>query len=182
VAEAGSGLDRARWVEARLNEMPKLAIFLYHVLLDTRILDVHRQHAFAALCYILEGGDIVPPSDPTGDGLDEVAFALRCCQELFVRIPAPALSVYEEMLHREGISLREIVREAPLQLAKLYAAVTFLYPNRVEARTPLYKNAVETGRLVEALRLFISSFKPARLTAERQAMMDAFLTRFALPK
>ncbi len=169
---------RGRWVEARFNEMPKYCIFFYNLLLDARLPDHYKEHVFGTLRYVLEGGDIIPRSDPLLGGLDEVAFAFRCLSELIGRLPAGTLSIYEEVLHREGITVRDRVVEAPARLEKFFFALGNLYKERVARFAPTFKNAIKTGELVRGLQRYLETFKPARWAPDHVAHIDAFLESF----
>jgi hypothetical protein len=173
--------DRGRWVEQRFNELPKYCIFFYNLLLDSKLPDEYKIHVFGTLGYILEGGDIIPKSDPLLGGLDEVAFSFRCMSELIGRLPQAMLAVYEEVLHREGINLRELVRQAPANLDKFFFALGGMYKERITKRAPYYKNAIKTGELVRGLQTFLQEFKPARWTSEHHAHVAAFLESFGAP-
>jgi hypothetical protein len=176
------GIARSVWVEARMNELPKYCTFLYNLLLDQKLDDEHKVHAFGTLFYVLEGGDILAQDDPMLGGLDALAFVFRCMSELIGRLPPANLAVYEEVLRRDGVALRELIPQAARYLDRFYFAVAALYKERIFRFAPSYKSAVQTGYLVKLLQSFLSSFKPSHWPNQRLEAVDRFLGSFAVEK
>lgn len=174
--------SRARWIEARVGEMGKYAAFFYNLLLDRNLPDPYKEHAFGALWFMLAGGDVVPADDEDLAGVDVAAFAFRCLGELVGRLPQASLAVYEEVLHRDGIAVRALLPEAPANLGAFFAAVSAIYPGRVEKYRPVYKNAIQTGYLVKLLRQFLDSFRPEPWPEERLRRVETFLESFELKR
>ncbi|HVY60494.1 MAG TPA: hypothetical protein VHF22_02525, partial [Planctomycetota bacterium] len=85
----------------------------------------------------------------------------------------------EEVLHREGIRLRDLLPQAAQYLDKFFFAVSALYKERIHRFAPSYKNAVQTGYLVKLLQAFLGHFKPEHWPNERLKAVDAFLGEFA---
>jgi hypothetical protein len=179
-AAVPTDLTRARWVEARVRELSKYTLFFYNLLLDRHLPDHYKEHAFGTLWYILEGGDLLPPEDEDLAGVDACAFAYRCMGELVGRLPQASLAVYEEVLHRDGIAIRELLPEGAANLGKFFMAVSTIYGSRIKKSVPVYKNAIETGYLVKLLRMFLEGFKPKPWSADRLARVEAFLEGFEL--
>lgn len=177
-AAAPRDLSRARWVEARLRELPRFAIFLYNLLLDRNLPDWLKEQAFGALWYALEGTDLIPPDDGDLAGIDALAIALRCAGEIVAHAPPAALAVYEEVLWRDGVRIRERLAETPDRLGTFFAAVGAVYRDRIARAAVHYKRAIETGYLVRELMDFVASYRPEAWTAGRLAYVEAFLDSF----
>jgi hypothetical protein len=177
---ASEGFKLSKWAEGRYRELPKYCMFFYNMLLDPHIRDEFKEQAFATLWYILEGGDIIPPEDENLDGLDEVAFAFRCLTELVGRLPDAQLAIYEEVLHRDGVPLRQRVREAREHLGRFADAVSALYRDRIAKRAVSFKNAVQTKRIVEDLRVALGAPMPPAWSQDRLEHVETFLESFAL--
>jgi hypothetical protein len=173
--------DRARWIEARVHELRRYGIFFYNLLLDRSLPDHLKEHAFGALWYLLEGGDLIPADDPDLAGLDTAGFALRGLAEIVGRAPPAALAVYEEVLHREGVPLRRILGEAYERVGPFFGAVSAIYGTRIERVRRAYKSAVETGKLVRVLKLFLDEPQDGSWSPGRLAHAERFLESFRLP-
>jgi hypothetical protein len=181
-AGAGQDLSRARWVAARMKELPKYCIFFYNLLLDPRLSWEMKEHAFGTLRYIFEENDIIEDEDPFLGRLDDLTIAFRCFTELIARLPAGTLAIYEEVLAREGIPVRAYVAESPQWLDKFYHAISALYKEKIAKHKPFLGNAIKTGQLVKALQKFLETAKPPVWTQERLVAVETFLASFATPK
>jgi hypothetical protein len=179
-AAAGGEFPRARWVEARMKEMPRYCMFLYNLLLDAKLPDYYKEHAFAALFYILEGGDLIPADDKMLNGIDEITYVYRCISELIGRLPQASLAIYEEVLHRDSISIRDLMVEAPTQLGPFFFALSAVYKDRVQKQASFYKNAIKTGLLVKLLQSFLGSYRFEPFPPERLKTIEAFLASFKM--
>src|SRR4051812_6685775 len=87
---------RARWVESRIKELPKLCLCLWNLLLDRNLPERFQEDVFATLIYVLEGGDMIPAEDEQLRGLDELNFCMHCLTQLIARLPAGLFDVHEE--------------------------------------------------------------------------------------
>lgn len=177
-----TGIARSIWVEARMNELPKYVKFLYNLLLDPKCPDDLKEHAFGALYYVFEGADLLPPDDPMLGGLDALAFVFRCMSEMVGRLPQATLSVYEEVLLRDGVPLRQYLPQAAQYLDKFFFAVASLYKERIARYQPYHKNAIKTGYLVKMLQAFLGAMKPAHWAKARLDAVESFLGGFQLPQ
>jgi len=171
-------VGRGAWAEARIRELPKYVMFLYNLLLDQRLPDEMKTHVFGTLVYVMEDGDVIPRDDRVLGFLDEVMFTFRCLSELVGRLPPAMLAVYEEVLFRDGIPLRDRVREAPANLGKFFFALAGVYKERIERYAPSYKNATRTGHLVRLLQQFMQTFQAPSFTADEHRHIEAFIANF----
>lgn len=178
VAESEDKLARARWIEARLKDLPKLAVFFYQVMLDKNVPEECKTHAFATLFYVLERGDILDEADPALAWLDDIAFACQCSIEVIARAPAAALARHEEVLLRQGVKLRALAAEAPARFDRFLRALAPQYRERVKRRAVFFKNAVQTGELVRLLQRFLESYTPVRWTPAELAGVEDYLENF----
>jgi len=179
-AQGGADYPRARWVEQRVKELPKYCMFLYNLLLDPKLPDHYKEHAFAALFYILEGGDLIPPEDKLLNGIDEVTYIYRCISELVGRLPPASLAIYEEVLHRDRIAIRELMVQSPNMLGPFFFALSAVYKERVQKHATYYKNAIKTGMLVKLLQTFMAHHRFEPFPQEKLQTMQAFLDNFKI--
>jgi hypothetical protein len=182
VAKQAKDLTRARWVAARMKELPRYCIFFYNLLLDPRLSWDMKEHVFGTLRYIFAENDLVDDNDPMLGRLDDLAFAFRCFSELIGRLPAATLAIYEEVLHREGIPIRSYVPEAPLWLDKFYHAISALYHEKIAQHRQYLGNAIKTGELVRELQHFLENHKTEPWSQERYLAVETFLQSFAEQK
>jgi hypothetical protein len=180
---ASPDLDRARWVEWRVHELPALAAFFYNLLLDRLLPDQFKEQVFGVLWYIVEeDADLIPRDDLDLGGIDAAVIALRCVSELVARLPQAALAVYEEVLHRQGVAVRAILPDVPARFGEFHRAIDAIYRARIARTAPLFKNAVETGFLVRLLTRFLGQAPGRPWTLERLERVEAFLSSFRLPE
>lgn len=174
-------LERARWVEARVDELPRYATFFYDLLLDRHLADVYKEQVFATLWYVLQGGELIPAEDADLHDIDSIAFAFRCLGDLVGRLPQAALAVHDETLRREAIDLHRVLQEVPGRLGEFYVAIAAIYRARVARSATWFKRAVETGALVRLLRAYVDAFDVAPWTPAHLERVEAFLRSFRLP-
>lgn len=180
-SQSGVQLARARWAEARIKELPKLCLCLWNLLLDQHLPARFQEDVFATLAYVLEGGEMIPPDDEQLRGIDELNFAAHCTTQLVARLPSGLFDIHEQILLREGINARDMVREAPHMLGNFHTALRPIYQAKVDKRAPLVKNAAKRNELLKILVGFVGGFKPAPWPQDRLAAVQAFLVSFALP-
>ncbi len=178
ISPSGVDLRRARWVEGRLQELPKLVAFLYNALLDSRIMPDLREHAFGTLRYIFEEDDIIQDQDPVLGRLDDLAMAYRCFGELIGRLPQATLSIYEEVLIRDGIPVRSHTAEAAVQLGKFYEHVAILYQAKIDSLRKLLGNAIKTGELIQEVQAYLQTASTAPWPIDRLEKVEQFLSAY----
>ena len=163
-----------------MRELPKYCLFLYNLLLDPKLADHYKEHAFAALFYILEGGDLIPAEDKLLNGIDEITYIYRCISELVGRLPPASLAIYEEVLHRDKIPIRDLMVQAPNMLGPFFFALSAVYKERVAKHASYYKNAIKTGMLVKLLQTFLGGYRFEPFAPEKLKTMQAFLDNFKI--
>jgi hypothetical protein len=171
----GAEFERAIWVEARIRELPRTCVFLWNLLLDRNLPDRWQEDVFAALVYVLEGGDLVVSDDPALRGVDELAFAFACLEELLRHLPPATLAPHEEGLLRGGILIRDQTRQAPAALGGLLDATRARYQSVVAAIAPWARSASRRNNLYRILHGFVDGFRPPAWAADRLARMQLFL-------
>ena len=179
----GADLERAHWIVARMKELPKYCMFLYNVLLDTRLSWDMKEHAFGTLHYVFEESDIIADDDPLLGRLDDLTMVFRCFTELIARLPAGTLAIYEEVLARDRIPIRAYIIEAPLWLDKFYQAIAGLYRTKIDQHKQFLGNAIKTGALVRGMQAFLAHEQqhPQTFSPDRLAAIEAFISSFATP-
>ena len=171
--------QRSQWVTQRLNELPHFVMFLYNLLLDANIEWRFKHHAFAVLRYLFDEVEaIIPDDDPILGRLDDLCMVYRCFAELIGTMSPAKLARYEEVLHREGISIRNDLPDAARMLGKFYFAVAALYPPKVENLALLAGNSIKTGQLVRKLQHYVNTHKRERWSSERMQRVEVFLKSY----
>lgn len=171
--------ERARWVTARINEMPQYVIFLYNTLLDANIEWRFKNHVFATLRYLFdEPRGVIPDDDPLLRRLDDLCMVYRCFAEIVGAMHPASLAVYEEVLHREGVALRTLLPECARFMGRFFFAVTSLYAKNVAELSELAGNSMKTGELVRSLQSYLEGHRPETWDSERMLRVEVFLDRY----
>jgi len=172
----GAGFERARWIEGRVRELPQYVMFFYNLLLDSRLSKDMKEHAFGTLRYIFDAHEIIEDDDPVLGRLDDLALSLRCFAELIGRLPAGTLAVYEEVLAREGVAIREHTPLAYNYLGNFFLKIASIYKDTIVRYAPELGNAIKTGALVKDLHGFFALPKQEPWTPDRLQLVENFLS------
>lgn len=170
------------WLVARFNEMPKYLLFFYNLLLDMNIAWRFKEHAFGALRYVFVTNDLVPDDDPAIGRLDDLAFVYRCFAQLVGALPQAKLAIYEEVMRRDQIDIREHLPRMPKEMGDFYTAIAHVYPAAVTEFRVHLGNSIKTGELVRTLQEFLKVFRPAVASSIDMQRCKAFLQSYKLHK
>lgn len=171
-------MQRAAWVHQRIVELPQFAIFLYNILIDSRLPWPLKEHPFAALRYLFGEEGLIPNDDPALGRMDDAVMVLCCAQVLLGSVPPGFISIYEQPLARNRINVRQLIAEAPVVLGTFWLHLSSIYQELPGRHRNALGNAIATGALVRELQAWLGSFVPPDPDASNLAAIERFLAAY----